>query len=484
MDFCTYSGLYLLSDDNKMFIYKGFDNYEESELFKGISGIHGLSINDSTIFCIDENDNVYATGSNYNKQFGLGDGQKETYYDEIVNLSERVSILAGKKIKKVKAASTSGVLDENGDLYVSGDNWFGAIGNGNNSDQKSFIKVNNFIDGKVVKDFSICEYGAMVITEDDKFYITGSYQCVPNAYKNEYACVTDNVDILKNKKIVKGALSSEYAACIDSDGKLYVWGSRWSDYGNIPMCFSDSEYAGDLKGKKIVDVDISDYRVIAVDEKGEAYDFGGEGASIGREDTELYAKSLTNRNHSSLKGRKVTRIISQKYNECFLFIDENNNIHFTGDSDSNEYPGFKEDYVNVSDVICLSELREGFITPRVASIDGCMLDSEGHLIFRDIKNYLQEWNFDFDKSYKKIISTASWGEGNIAGLDNSGKLYNAYRDSESYEYLSEEMTGVKYLSNIFVLKEDNSLYYFNRDGRLTLINSSDINNKKIKQLSL
>lgn len=477
LDYSFYNGMYLLSNDNKVYEFKG-NTLEESSMFNGINGIHGISLKDSTLVFLDENNNVYAQGSNYYKQFGLGDLQGNSY-DAVVNLSENSSVLTGKTIVKAKGGDRVGVLDSEGNLFVAGDNWGGGLGLGNIDKQSTFVEINSKVDNKKIVDFELESYAGMVITEDGKLYTTGRDDSGFGREIYTFGCLSDNCELLKDKKIIKVAVD-DVATCVDSDGKLYVWGN--DKYGRTPMCFSDSEYAGDLSGKKIVDVNVSKYRVIAVDVDGIAYDFGGLNEnSLGRGDS-YYAKSLNNREGSSLKGRKVSKLISMNHEDAMILIDDRGQIHFTGDDDfSDYYTSLTDRFTSIYNVICLSEFKEGIYSKRVATVDGIQLDKNGHIIDSDFKIKNDIFEFDFNKSYKKVVSNVSWGSGSIKGLDKDGVLHNAYRN-ENNEYVSEELTDIIQFNNRIALKKDKSLYSTTKEGAYTLVDSSIYENKIIKQL--
>lgn len=110
--------------------------------------------------------NLYAWLYNAKGQLGLGNTIDQS-------TPQKVTFPLGIKPKFISLGYIhSGVIDENGDIYIWGHNRFGQIGNGNTIDQLTPIKI-SLPNGVKTKTLSLGGFHSMAIGEDGKLYSWG-----------------------------------------------------------------------------------------------------------------------------------------------------------------------------------------------------------------------------------------------------------------------------------------------------------------------
>ena len=171
--------------------------------------IVNLSLGKGYSGCIDNNGNLYMWG---NDLYGnLGDGSTN-------DSSTPIKIMDN--VKGVSLGSTcSAAITKDGSLYMWGDNEHGKLGNGSTNDSSIPIKI---MDN--VKAVSLGYEHNAVITEEGSLYLWGSnkYGKLGNGTTNDSLTP---VKIMDNVKAV--SLGSEHSGAITEDGSLYMWGANW-----------------------------------------------------------------------------------------------------------------------------------------------------------------------------------------------------------------------------------------------------------------
>lgn len=292
------------------------------------------------VFALDKDGKVYSWGGNEDGQ--LGDG---TFYNRgpafcISDIEE--SDLKNKKIKSIIIESDSVyALDEDGKLYVWGDNRYGSLGDGTTND-RTLPKCISDIDGSELKGKSIVEiagdFSVLALDEDGKLYAWGKNdhgqlgdgttnsrllpKCISNIEASE----------LNGKNITQIVYTGSGVEVVDDRGKRYIWGCNEfefileQDILYIPICINDvisrvlnnkeikwfnSEYVIDKDGKIYCEVsndeqleDGSNFRCLSDDE-----------------DNILYNKKVKKVNEAGLDVYLCTLYISED-NEIYYYLGD------------------------------------------------------------------------------------------------------------------------------------------------------------------
>lgn len=198
---------------------------------------------------------------------------KAGYADETINISIGTNeifitgdILMERKVIEIAkismGATHSAAITSNGDLYLWGDNMFGALGDGSKKD--SSIPVRIMSD---VKEVSLGEHRSAAITNDGILYEWGR-GCIGNG-EGDDVYYSKPVKIMENVKAV--ALGGAQSAAITESGELYLWGSANWGLGN-------GEKSGSKIPVKVMDnvkaVSIGDGFYAAITEDGDLYTWG------------------------------------------------------------------------------------------------------------------------------------------------------------------------------------------------------------------
>ena len=172
-----------------------------------------LSLGDFNSGVITENGSLYMWGENDFGQIGNG--------------TTRNCLVPMKILDNVKSVSLgskhSGAITEDGSLYMWGYNLAGQIGNGT---QKDCLVPTKILDN--VKSVSLKDYHSGAITEDGSLYMWGrnDFGQIGNGTTTDCLVPTK---ILDNVKSV--SLKENHSGAITEDGSLYMWGEN--DYGQI-----------------------------------------------------------------------------------------------------------------------------------------------------------------------------------------------------------------------------------------------------------
>jgi alpha-tubulin suppressor-like RCC1 family protein len=171
----TASGLGIASSQSSPYLVPGMTNVKDV-IVRG--GYNGSTYRTST-FAIKNDGTLWVAGSNINGQLGLGD-------NTLRNTFVQVTSLIGTNITKVYSTASGAdggstyVVDDGGNLYVTGYNGHGQLALGDTTDRNTFQEVTTpGIDGKVAKVFvGGSNYGGStsvlyVLNTDGDFYSAG-----------------------------------------------------------------------------------------------------------------------------------------------------------------------------------------------------------------------------------------------------------------------------------------------------------------------
>ncbi len=166
---------------------------------------------------IDQNGNLYMTGVNSRGQLGVGEDIEESEVPILVNFSQKViSISAGYRV--------TGAVTKDGKAYIWGDNKKGRLFP--NLEENNFWKPKELIlPGKAIK-IEVDYLGYLVLLEDSSIYVSLNINDVRNLRPIIGHLKLDAIDISLG-------YTDSTLSIIDKDYNLYIWGDLWDfNYNN------------------------------------------------------------------------------------------------------------------------------------------------------------------------------------------------------------------------------------------------------------
>ena len=294
--------------------------------------------NSSTVIALDSEGKVYTWGVN-NNGF-LGDGTSENRYNPVCISDIDNHPFNGKNIASIFIYTNNVIaIDDEGKVYTWGNNDYGELGDGSNvsksipiciSDLENELKVKKITDIYYVY-LNLMGSGSTIIALDSngKVYAWGdnSFGQIGDGtgegygdYNNKPICISDLNNSLKNKKIVQMNIQNSTIIALDDEGKIYTWGGN--SYGqlgngtyessNAPICISDLNNS--LNGEKIVNIELCGYEasnVIVLDEEGKVHTWGRNNWGL-LGDESLSSRNvpecITEKTESKLYNKKIKKI--------------------------------------------------------------------------------------------------------------------------------------------------------------------------------
>jgi hypothetical protein len=194
-------------------------------------------------------------------------------------------------------------ITEEGSLYLWGDNWYGALGNGTDKPIEEPYYVESLSNVSKV----ISKAGStMVLTDEGTIFVCGRSGMVANDNPNEVASSTKFIQIEDLPLVADiGILGVRNFFALDNNGNLYAWGGRWG------------WHAPEIQktNSTFVSIDSGDETLVLMDDAGSVFFigpfyFGGyeewyrDPTSIAgvRNADEIFASSLT---FYARKGDKI-----------------------------------------------------------------------------------------------------------------------------------------------------------------------------------
>ena len=251
-----------------------------------------------TMIALDSEGKVYTWGVNGDGRLGNGTNGIYEYSNEPICISDlEGNTLNGKNIVEIQGDNTKIALDSEGKVYTWGNNKYGELGNGTEDDYSNEpICISDLseseLKGKNIVKVQSEGYIMIALDSEGKVYTWGDNsdrQLGDGAggeygdYSNEPICISDlSESELKGKNIVKVQSDGYTMTALDSEGKVYTWGENYEgqlgngtdgNNSNKPICISDIE-GNTLNGKNIVEIQIDDYTIIALDNEGKVYTWG------------------------------------------------------------------------------------------------------------------------------------------------------------------------------------------------------------------
>ena len=213
-----------------------------------------LSLGDYHSGVIAQDGSLYMWGVN---DFGqIGDGTTKNRYKPTKILDHVVSVSLGDYY--------SGAITQDGSLYMWGSNVYGQIGDGTTEDRYKPTKI---LDHVIAVSLGYCHSGA--ITQDGSLYMWGS---------NDSGQIGDGTteDRYKPTKIldhvIAVSLQTGNSGAITQDGSLYTWGSNV--YGEIGDGTEEDRYKPTKILDHVIAVSLGDDHSGAITQDGSLYMWG------------------------------------------------------------------------------------------------------------------------------------------------------------------------------------------------------------------
>ncbi len=239
--------------------------------------------------CVVASDSqVYCWGWNVNGQLGIDSADFSSLIPVAVNN------LSGKTIKAISGNNGGSMCatTSNNNVYCWGDNGYGQLGNGANSNNIKLpgaIDTSGALNGKTIKVLSAGEFYNCVIASDDKAYCWGQndYGQLGNNSTNNTAHPTpvDTSGLLKNKTIKAISASkgnNKHTCVIASDDNAYCWGQNtYGELGNGRTTYSGAttvpvavDTTGYLSGKTVKALSVGSFHTCVIASDDQAYCWG------------------------------------------------------------------------------------------------------------------------------------------------------------------------------------------------------------------
>ena len=209
---------------------------------------------------IAQDGSLYMWGSNYYGE--IGDGTTEDRYKPTKILDHVIAVSLGD--------CHSGAITQDGSLYMWGCNSFGQIGDGTTEDRYKPTKILDH-----VVSVSLGGYRSGAITQDGSLYMWGYNSCGQigdGTTENRYT----PTKILDH--VIAVSLGHEHSGAITQDGSLYMWGDN--AYGEIGDGTTEDRYKPTKILDHVVSVSLGDCHSGAITQDGSlymwGYNYGGE----------------------------------------------------------------------------------------------------------------------------------------------------------------------------------------------------------------
>ena len=203
---------------------------------------------------IAQNGSLYMWG--YNNSGRIGDGTTEDRYKPTKILDHVIAVSLG--------GDHSGAITQDGSLYMWGDNYLGQIGDGTTENRYKPTKI---LDHVIAVRLGQGHSGA--ITQDGSLYMWGW---------NDYGQIGDGTteDRYKPTKIldhvIAVSLGGDHSGAITQDGSLYMWG--WNDYGQIGDGTTEDRYKPTKILDHVIAVSLGEHHSRAITQDGSLYMWG------------------------------------------------------------------------------------------------------------------------------------------------------------------------------------------------------------------
>lgn len=170
---------------------------------------------------INEDDDVYAIGSNCSSCLGLGDSHSSFE-------PRKVDVLCKKKIIDIAFGSGPHVLavSSDGEIYSWGHNGYCQLGNGGSTQGLSPSLINTNVLGKKVTKVACGSHHSMALTQDGEIYAWGQNNCgqVGSGTTTNQPTPRKVMAVIGSKMAISIACGQTSSMCLMENGEVYGWG--------------------------------------------------------------------------------------------------------------------------------------------------------------------------------------------------------------------------------------------------------------------
>lgn len=134
-----------------------------------MTGVSSVSTGRNYTLALKKDGTLWATGQNFQGQLGLGDNLDKNVFTQVTGLGTTVSKIATGDFHSL-------ILLSNGDILTAGDNWFGALGNGNGgagTGTNVYTKVTDTATIGTVLRMEGNQVGSFIVNTDGDLYVSG-----------------------------------------------------------------------------------------------------------------------------------------------------------------------------------------------------------------------------------------------------------------------------------------------------------------------
>ncbi|MDR1912311.1 MAG: hypothetical protein LBQ52_08220 [Helicobacteraceae bacterium] len=224
-----------------------------------------VAVGASHSIVIDDNNKVWTTGHNKYGQLALGDTYNRNVFTRVKGLNDI-------NITKVAAGYFYTIaLDDSGAVWASGHNNFGQLGLGDLEDRYEFVKVDDFSDSKIV---SICAGVNHTIALDDNglLWVAGdNFNGQAGILGSNYYTRFTRINSFETLKIVSFACGWDQTFAIDDANA--VWATGHNYYYQLGLGDRNDRNSfikiAELNDKNITKIVAGDYHsaALSVDDK-------------------------------------------------------------------------------------------------------------------------------------------------------------------------------------------------------------------------
>jgi alpha-tubulin suppressor-like RCC1 family protein len=208
---------------NNAFGELGLGDNTHRNTFKEVSSLNGkniiaLSAGRSHSLALSNNGKVYAAGANSDGQLGLGDNTHRNTFNGVTSISGITSIFAA-------GGSHSLALSSDGKVYAAGVNNHGQLGLGDTANRNTFTKV-SLLNDKNITALSAGQFHSLALSNDGKVYAAGDNDygqlgLGDNTDRNTFNKVTL---LLSDKNITAISAGYDHSLALSNGGKIYATG--------------------------------------------------------------------------------------------------------------------------------------------------------------------------------------------------------------------------------------------------------------------
>ena len=299
---------------------------------------------------IDSTGDLWMWGDNGNGKLGDGSDQDRPIP---INISDQENdpFDEAQITQVVVGDQHSAAIDENGDLWMWGDNKYGQLGNGTNG-PPSYTpinisqQINNPLGETRIEQVSLGHLHSAAIDEDGNLWMWGwnsRSQLGDGSTTNSSTPI--NISILDDENEIYGqtitqvALGYDYSGAIDSTGDLWMWGDNGNgqlgdgtnEKSSTPINITD-KHGSSLAAKTIDQVVLGEYHSAAIDEDGDLWVWGAnEYGQLGNGSTTSSSTPINisdDQNLDQFEGKTIEQVALGRYHSAA--IDEDDNLWMWG----------------------------------------------------------------------------------------------------------------------------------------------------------